>query len=451
MSYRKPLMPVRAIHASLASTLTTSDALVAAEYLFKPNAWREGDVRAEFRRALADLLPGVHLETLDSGRNALRLLLQELDIGRGDEVLLQSYTCVSVPGPVRWVGAEPIYVDIRPETYTMDPEDFRKKISPRSRAVIIQHTFGLPADLNELLAIARAHGLVVIEDCAHALGATYQGKPVGTFGDAAIFSFGRDKVISCVFGGALAVRDSVLAGKVGARADSPPTLPAGPPSGFTVLRNTVKSRGVWDVRLPPVPLWWIAQQLLHPVLALVARETYFAGGRYLLRAAQSARLLSKALTHKEKRGGEPPFPPSFLPNALAALAFFELTRLTEFTERRQALAKHYTESLAEFSGVTLPKIPPDRTHVFLRYAIRVADPPRLHAAARRAGIILGDWYDTVIAPRGADLHSVHYQPGSCPRAEEIARHTVNLPTAPVLGIPDTDRVLGVVRAHLLNQ
>lgn len=407
-------MKSRNIVPSLAPTIFGRDVALALALLARPRAWRTGSERERLEDELGERLDGLRVSALDSGRNALRLALQTLGIGRGDEVLLQAYTCVSVPGPVMWVGARPVYVDIRAETFTMDSEDLKRKISPRSRALILQHTFGLPADIEPLLAIARQHGLKVIEDCAHALGATYHGQPVGTFGDVAIFSFGRDKVISSVFGGALVMKSA---------------------SGH--LRG-----------LEPPSALWVLQQILHPLAMSIIRPTYFNGGRYALVALQILKMLSKAISPREKRGGEPPLTPSLLPNALAALARSQLTRLDDFVHHRQMLAQHFTESLQNLPGVVLPQTPPDRTHGFLRYTIRVPRPEVLHAEARRAGIILGDWYDTVVAPKDADLPSVGYRRGACPRAEEAARQSVNLPTSPILALPDANHVLRTVRAIL---
>lgn len=411
------------IHTSLAPTVSRPDVARAMTLLAHPRAWRDGRERTRLEADLGNALGGSAVRALDSGRNALRLALQLLDIGHGDEVLLQAYTCVSVPGPVLWMRATPVYADIRPETFTMDPADAERKITPRTRAMIIQHTFGLPSDLDPLLGLARRHGLAVIEDCAHALGATYQGKPVGTFGDLAILSFGRDKVISSVFGGALVVHRADLKSALGRATDHLP--------------------------LPSAP--WVAQQLLHPIAVGAVLETYFAGGRFLLRALQEAGVLSKALAQREKGGGEPLRGPRLLPNALASLALVQLSRLAAFNARRAALAAHYRESLADLRGVRLPTAPQDRTHIFLRYTIRLPDPRRLHAAARRAGIILGDWYKTVVAPHDTDLRAVGYPPGSCPQAEEAARASINLPTSPTLSIPEADRVLRVVRAELARQ
>lgn len=418
---------MRVVHTSLAPNASRRDVSLAQALLSHPSAWQEGNARARLEQALAARLR-VELKSvtaLDSGRNALRLILETLNLTRNDVVALQAYTCVSVPTPVKWSGGEPLYVDIRHDTFTMDPEDLERKLAEahtrgkRPRAVILQHTFGLPADMDELLGIAHRYDLVVIEDCAHALGASYRGQPVGTFGDAAVFSFGRDKVISSVFGGALVVRNQKLLEQIRRRTE----------------------------HLSPPSVFWTLQQLLHPPLTVFVRVCYNAGGKFLLPLLQTLGVLSKALTVQEKAGGPPPWPPSRLPNALATLALDQLRRLDVFQTHRQSLAQHYRESLSDISGIQLPVVSSDRTHAFLRYTIRVKNPGTLHAAARRAGIILGTWYSHIIDPPGTDLQALGYVQGMCPHAEDAARHSVNLPTSPTMGIPEADRVLRVLRTN----
>lgn len=417
---------MRTLHTALAPTTTTRDVRLALSLFVHPDRWQRGDAGPAVQTELAQRLnvDTERMTLLDSGRNALRLILDALELKKTDAVFLQAFTCVSVPGPVLWAGGTPVYVDIIPDTFTMDARDLEKKLMAarqqglRPRALIIQHTFGLPADMESILTVARTHGLAVIEDCAHALGATYRGRFVGTIGDAAIFSFGRDKGISSVFGGALLTHNEYLRARV----------------EETRARRTYPPRA------------WIAQQLLHPPLATAARATYAWGGRYGLRVAQIFHLLSKALTAAEKRGGRPHLKPALFPNALAALALQQLRRLDGANARRQALARHYTESLRDVPGIVLPTVPDDRTHVFLRYTIRTKQARALRVAAKRERVILGTWYETPVDPAGTDLAAVGYVPGSCPQAEQTAREVANLPTAPIFGIPDADRVLRVVRA-----
>ncbi|MEK9149797.1 MAG: DegT/DnrJ/EryC1/StrS family aminotransferase, partial [Candidatus Desantisbacteria bacterium] len=141
------------------------------------------------------------------GRVALYAILKALGIGEGDEVLVEGFTCVVVPNAVIFAGAKPVYVPPDPKTYNMDISQIESKITSKTKAIIVQHTFGLPSDMDSTLDIAKRHNLRVIEDCAPALGADYKGRKVGTFGDAAFFSSQWSKVISTGLGGVAVTND----------------------------------------------------------------------------------------------------------------------------------------------------------------------------------------------------------------------------------------------------
>jgi dTDP-4-amino-4,6-dideoxygalactose transaminase len=140
-----------------------------------------------------------------SGTAALHLALLALGAGAGDEVILPSYTCVALLHAVRYVGATPRLVDIEPDGYNVSVHDARRHLSPHTKAVIVPHMFGMPADLKPLAGL----GVPIIEDCAQALGATYRGQPVGRFGTISICSFYATKVITTGEGGML-LSDSEL-------------------------------------------------------------------------------------------------------------------------------------------------------------------------------------------------------------------------------------------------
>ena len=202
----------KVISISLSPNVFNQDLHAAWQMMRSPLQWQKGEHIRSLEGVFASYL-GVNEESVfsfNSGRSAFLSLLSSLGIGNGDEVLLQAFTCNAVPNPVLWSGAKPVYVDVREATFSMDARDLEKKITPRSRAIIIQHTFGLAGDLLAIKEIARRRSLIVIEDCAHALGGTSHGKRLGTFGDAAFFSFGRDKVISCVYGGMLVCNNATL-------------------------------------------------------------------------------------------------------------------------------------------------------------------------------------------------------------------------------------------------
>jgi dTDP-4-amino-4,6-dideoxygalactose transaminase len=156
-----------------------------------------------------------HAIGLASGTDALLLALRALDIGPGDEVITVSHTAVATVVAVELCGARPVLVDVDPATFTMDPAALERALSDRTKAILPVHLYGQPADLAPILDVAGLHGLAVIEDCAQAHGARYQGRPVGTFGDLAAFSFYPTKNLGAFGdGGALVTRSAELAGRV---------------------------------------------------------------------------------------------------------------------------------------------------------------------------------------------------------------------------------------------
>ncbi|HXN38723.1 MAG TPA: DegT/DnrJ/EryC1/StrS family aminotransferase, partial [Solirubrobacteraceae bacterium] len=138
-----------------------------------------------------------------SGTAALHLALIALGLGPGDEVLVPAMTFVATANAVRYTGATPVFVDADPVTYTIDPADLQAKISARTRAILVVHLFGHPADMDAIGELARAHELAVVEDASGALGARYRGRPCGTLGDIGCFSFNGNKIVTSGGGGML--------------------------------------------------------------------------------------------------------------------------------------------------------------------------------------------------------------------------------------------------------
>jgi pyridoxal phosphate-dependent aminotransferase EpsN len=162
-----------------------------------------------FERDICQYLGVQHCIALNSGTAAIHLGLQLLGVGPGDEVLCPSFTFVATANPVRYLGAEPVFVDSEPTTWNMCPERLREALANRTRqgrrpkALILVHLYGMPAHITELLALAQEYGIPVLEDAAEALGARYQQQLLGTFGDVAVLSFNGNKIITTSGGGAL--------------------------------------------------------------------------------------------------------------------------------------------------------------------------------------------------------------------------------------------------------
>jgi dTDP-4-amino-4,6-dideoxygalactose transaminase len=174
-----------------------------------------GSTIASFEQAFAAACGVPHAIGCNSGTDALVLALRALGIGPGDEVITASFSFFATAEAISAVGATPVFVDVEESTYLIDPQRIEAAITPATRALIPVHLFGRPVDMERIGAIAAAHGLKVIEDCAQATGAHWNGRPVGSWGDAGCFSFFPTKNLGAAGdGGAVTVRDPELAQRV---------------------------------------------------------------------------------------------------------------------------------------------------------------------------------------------------------------------------------------------
>lgn len=404
---------IRPIAISLSPNTQVDDLLLALRIIFSPWRWFKKDGLNEINGWFDKSFPDREVFLFNSARAALFELLKAAGIGENDEVLVQAFTCVAVPNSVVWSKAKPVFVDCD-ETFNIDVKDLEKKITKKTRVLIIQHTFGIPADIKKITTLAKKHNLFVFEDCAHSLGALVNGKKVGSFADAAFFSFGRDKVISSVFGGTAVVKNKMIA------------------SNLSNNYNSLVS-----------PNWkWICQQLFHPIaFNFIILPLYNLGvGKWILVQLQSLQILSKAVYPEEKMCKRPVIFPAKFPNALAIFAFNQLKKLEAFNAHRQKIAKMYLRELKNIQGIVLP--PKVDGAIWLRFPILTDKRQELLSFAKQNGILLGDWYDAVTPKESLDC--IGYVKRSCPKAEEYAQRCVNLPTYPLLPIKDVKRVIQLI-------
>jgi dTDP-4-amino-4,6-dideoxygalactose transaminase len=404
------------ISVSLSPNTQKDDVLLALKMVFRPGEWQEGRGIKEMEESFKKYLGVKFAYSFNSGRSSLEAILYALEIKSGDDVLVQAFTCNAAINPILKVGAKPVFVDID-QTLNLSVDDLKKRITPRTKAVMVQHTFGWPADLAEIKKFCQENKLFLIEDCAHALGAEYGGKEcglpaearrakVGTFGDAAFFSFGRDKVISSVYGGMAVTNDPVVAKKIGEFYSG-----IGYPSSA-----------------------WTLQQMLHPVLMnclVLPAYSCLKIGKAFLSFFINTGILSKAVTKTEGRGVLPSYFPKRLPNALAVLAQNQFKKLAEFNSHRQKIAKIYTEKLSSgkfvlpfaLSGVQ------NKMPIFMKYPILAANPQCFLKKFKENNVYLNDgWAGSPIVPPSTCLEVFGYEKGSCPKAEQAAQKIINLPT-----------------------
>jgi dTDP-4-amino-4,6-dideoxygalactose transaminase len=179
-----PQIDLAAQYAAIGAEIRTAIDRVTASQQFVL-----GPEGAAFEQEIANLCGVAHGVGVGSGTDALVLALRACGVRAGDEVLLPPFTFVATGSAVSALGAEPVFADIRPETYNIDPAELERRVTPRTRAIIVVHLYGLPADMNPILAFAKARKLPVIEDNAQAIGASYKGRRTGSLGDAACLSF----------------------------------------------------------------------------------------------------------------------------------------------------------------------------------------------------------------------------------------------------------------------
>ena len=170
----------------------------------------KGQFLERFEDSLKGYLNARYATAVCNGTVALHLALVALGIGAGDEVIVPTLTYIASVNAIAYVGAEPVFVDSERESWQLDPEDVRRKITPRTRAIMVVHLYGHPADMDAIIAIAREHDLFVIEDCAEAFGSRIRGQHVGTFGDIATFSFFGNKTVTTGEGGMVVTNDATL-------------------------------------------------------------------------------------------------------------------------------------------------------------------------------------------------------------------------------------------------
>ncbi len=173
-----------------------------------------GPELAAFEAALADYHSVPHAVAVSSGTAGLHLALLTLGIGEGDEVIVPSFAFIAVANAILQVRATPVFAEIDPLTLNLDPSAVEQAITAQTRAILVVHTFGVPAQMDALLAISRRHHLVVIEDACEAIGAKFDGRRAGSFGDLAVLGFYPNKQLTTGEGGAVLARDPAHAARL---------------------------------------------------------------------------------------------------------------------------------------------------------------------------------------------------------------------------------------------
>ena len=332
------------------------------------------------------------------GRVALSKLLLAVGVNRGDSVAIQAYTCRAVTDALRAIDATPKFIDLDKTGVNLDPAQLATQLRSGVKAVVLQHTFGIPADLDEICRLCRSYGVALIEDCCHSLFSTYNGELIGTFGEGAFYSFEWGKPVVAGLGGlAIANSDNCL------RALHKMMLQSAAPSLVREFKNLIQLIAFRTFFTPQ--RYWKIKRIFNSL----SRHGLVVGSYSSGSVAENPeyRLKISKIT-------------SLLINSGIVAHFNDL-------QRRRDLVDYYKHNLraSKFPALTTPH---NAETVYLRYPILVQDKPALLAQAEEQGVEIAGWFSSPIHPFSpAQLSREGYQSEQCPNAEVRCAHLVSLP------------------------
>jgi dTDP-4-amino-4,6-dideoxygalactose transaminase len=346
-----------------------------------------GPKTQEFAKRIATLAGAQHAVAVNSATGALHLALEALELGPGDEIITSAYTFVATVNVIEHVRATTVLVDVEADTLNLDPKAVEAAITPRTKAILTVDYGGHPCEYGELQRIADRHGLLIVDDAAHALGAAYRGRPVGSLARATAFSFYATKNLSTGEGGAAVTDDAALAERI------------------QLLSLHGMSRDAWK-RYGDTGSWYY--------------EVVAPGWKYNLS------------------------------DVLAAIGLGQLERFEEFQRRRRELVARMSEGLADCAEVRLPVERPEVTHAWHLFPVALELERLTIDRARFVKELRAENIGTSVHFIPIHFHphfrdSLGHREGAFPVAEDAYRRAVTLPLFPRMTDRDADDVVEAVR------
>jgi len=368
----------------------------------------DGPNIAEFEKNISDYYGGLGAITFGAGRMALYAILKSLRLKAGAEVILPGYTCVVTSNAIRFAGLQPRYVDISENDFNMAPEEVRKSLNKNTGAILAQHTFGIPCQLDILSDISQQTGIPLIEDGAHAIGARWNNELVGRFGRASFFSMQATKMISTERGGYAVTKDNELAEKI-REIQIQSVFPPQEQERLYLHRWIHRGRYNGNVRLNA----WVR------LSDRLAQKFHIKPVYDFLNVGQKE--------YEDSLAGRQFQPyPIRLGNLMAYAGILQLSRVDEDVINRQQLVE-YLESELPKLGAKIPVYDHKRARPsWNRYPVIVENRSRWQELMNQCGLSAGDWLSAPIHPQGSDFVTAGYQAGMCPTAEKAARQIINI-------------------------
>jgi perosamine synthetase len=377
----------------------------------------EGPAIAEYEGRFAEYHGMQHAISASFGRMACYYILRALDLPPGSEIIFPALTFWVIPEIAKRAGLKPVFVDVDPASFNLDASKIEAAITDQTRAIVPTHLYGQPCEMTEIMRLAEKHNLVVVEDCAQAAGALYRGRKVGTFGNAALFSFQLLKGLNTYGGGMAVTNDAALGDRIRAQAQSEP---------LQTTSDLIKR----------LTMGMVARSLVSPKgftfwgFPIGAVTSFIGNYDYSKHIWEKIRPLETfPRTYRQRYS-----------NVQAIIGLRSLAKLDEFNARSRANAAIYTRGLADCRAVQTPRVLPNVEHVYYQYCVYVSDPAR---ASRRAIRRAVDFETTHVDVCSA-LPLFKEFAAECPGAK-ITERAIQLPVYSRLRTSDVERVLKIVR------
>ncbi|HNR35175.1 MAG TPA: DegT/DnrJ/EryC1/StrS family aminotransferase [Candidatus Hydrogenedentes bacterium] len=378
------------------------------DWMQTPLTSDKSEVR-EWERRFAEYVGMPDAAALHSGRRALMLIVEHMGLRRGDEMIVPAYTFGEILHPIQALGIRLIPADIDPVTLNATPESISVRITSRTRAILALHVFGVPCRIAEITDMAASRGIGVVEDCAHALGSSVAGRPVGTFGEAALFSFEMTKPVNTFGGGMLVGRDPMLLDRARAANDVEPLSHA---ALFRKIRATQFEQFLFRSRLA------------FPLLYLLSTPSWRDAMNRLYRRSQEAHRSHERYS-----------------SVRARLGLRELETLEERLQWRRRRAAQYRQMLRDDIRCQQVSDGLETTHYFF-----VAILPRDAAAVRRRLLFKG--IDAGVEEEIMDNCAAMLGYPDCPNVDYVFRRAIALPMYDGITEDAVSRVAEAVNASI---
>lgn len=371
-----PLINLKKQYESIKDEIdkAVSEVLSGAQYIMGTNV-------KEFEKEFSEYLGVKHAISVGNGTDALIIALKALGIGEGDEVITTPWTFFATAESISFVGATPVFADVRLDTFNIDPTKIEEKITPKTKAIMVVHIFGQPADMDEINRIAKKYNLYVIEDAAQAVGSEYKGQKIGTLSDIATFSFFPTKNLGCAGdGGMIVTNDDNLA---------------------TICR-ALRTHGSGENGQK-------AYNIIHNLDEKLNEEKNVDNTVY-----NPLKYYNYLIGHNSR-----------LDEIQAAILRVKLKYLNEWNDKRRENAKFYNENLKDTRLVT-PYEENNVKHIYHLYILQSEKREEIVEFLNKKGIATGIYYPVPLHLQKA-YKDLGYKEGDLPNAEYLSHRTFAIP------------------------